>query len=82
LKKILVLTALAMVTSLYAANAFAGSHPHDHHGFFIGFNLGGGTADISVPDGEDTDREWGGAGEQRVDSGVGRMTGVRPGRDA
>jgi len=70
LKKILVLTALAMVTSLYAANAFAGSHPHDHHGFFIGFNLGGGTADISVPDGEDTDREWGGAANLRLGGAI------------
>lgn len=64
------LAASLLAISMYAGSAVAGSHPHDHHGFFLGFNLGGGTADISVPDGEDTDREWGGVGNFRIGGAI------------
>ena len=33
-------------TAMSVGSAFAGSHPQDHHGFFIGFNLGAGTAQV------------------------------------
>lgn len=54
---------------LAAGSAFAGKYPHDHRGFFIGFNLGGGTADINVDD-ADTDREWGGTGNFRLGGAI------------
>ena len=58
-----------VVMPMLASPAQAGSHPHDRSGFFIGFNLGGGTADINV-DNFDTDREWGGAGNFRLGGAI------------
>ena len=59
----------ALATALYAGTAFAGSNPQDHHGFFIGFNLGAGTAQIKS-DGDTSDHEWGGAGNFRLGGAV------------
>ena len=58
-----------LATLVSAGTAFAGSHPQDHHGFFIGFNLGAGTADVSAS-GESSDREWGGAADFRLGGAV------------
>ena len=54
-----------LALAISAGTANAGKYPHDHHGFFIGFNLGAGTADVST-DGADTDREWGGSANFRA----------------
>src|SRR5262245_39509283 len=63
------LVVAALATSLYAGTAFAGKYPQDHHGFFIGFNLGAGTAQITN-DGESSDHEWGGAGNFRLGGAI------------
>ncbi|HEX6942597.1 MAG TPA: outer membrane beta-barrel protein [Gemmatimonadaceae bacterium] len=57
------------MTLLPAGSAWAGKYPNDHHGFFIGFNLGAGTADINT-DGADTDREWGGCANFRAGGAI------------
>lgn len=69
MKAIQMLVVAALATSLYAGSAIAGAYPHDHHGFFIGFNLGAGTAQIKN-DGESSDHEWGGAGNFRLGGAV------------
>ncbi len=69
MKTIHTLAVAALATSLFAGTAFAGSHPQDHNGFFIGFNLGAGTAQIKN-DGESSDREWGGAGNFRLGGAI------------
>jgi hypothetical protein len=61
--RLLALGALLMGASAGAAQA---ANPHQRSGFFIGFNLGAGTADISSDEFGDTDREWGGAGNFRL----------------
>ena len=65
--RLVVLAALLVVLSV--GSAFAGKYPHAHNGFFIGFNLGAGTADINVDD-VDTDREWGGAANFRAGGAI------------
>jgi hypothetical protein len=60
--------ALALV--LAAGAAVAGDNPHTHGGFFIGFNLGAGSADVTIPGVEDTDREWGAAGNFRLGGAI------------
>lgn len=70
MKAIRILAVAAFAIVLYAASASAGKYPHDHHGFFLGFNLGGGTADISVPELDDSDREWGGAANLRLGGAI------------
>ena len=57
--------AVLMVLCASTGLALAGQ-PHERNGLFLGFNLGAGTADISADSGEDTDREWGGAGNFRI----------------
>ena len=69
MRAIQMLVVATLATSLYAGNAVAGAYPHDHHGFFIGFNLGAGTAQIKN-DGESSDHEWGGAGNFRLGGAV------------
>ena len=69
MKTIHVFATAALAISLCAGSAFAGSHPQDHHGFFLGFNLGAGTAQIKS-DGESSDHEWGGAGNVRLGGAV------------
>jgi len=65
-----VVAAIALATTFCARNAVAGKYPQDHHGFFIGFNVGAGTADVSTSGGGDSDREWGGAGNFRLGGAV------------
>jgi len=69
LKSIHLGSAVALATWVCAGAAFAGSHAQDHHGFFLGFNLGAGTAEVSSG-GESSDREWGGAGNFRLGGAV------------
>ena len=69
MKTISMLAATSLAIALSAGTAFAGSHPQDHHGFFIGFNLGAGTAQIKSG-GESSDHEWGGAGNFRLGGAV------------
>ena len=69
MKFIHVCATAALACFLCAGSAFAGSHPQDHHGFFIGFNLGAGTAQVKS-DGESSDHEWGGAGNFRLGGAV------------
>jgi hypothetical protein len=52
-----------------SAGASWAAHPHHRGGFFLGFNLGGGTADVNVEN-ADTDREWGGAGNLRIGGAI------------
>ena len=66
MKRVIWAAVTMMLVSLSAGNVLAGSNPHTRSGFFIGFNVGGGTADITIPNGSDTDREWGGAGNFRL----------------
>lgn len=46
------------------------AQPHQRSGFFIGFNLGAGNAEISVPDVGDSDRAWGGAADFRLGGAI------------
>jgi hypothetical protein len=62
--------AIALAASLYAGTASAGSLPHDHDGFFIGFNLGMSNADFSTDQGGDPGREVGGAANFRLGGAV------------
>lgn len=59
------------VLALAAPAAIAGDDPHTRSGFFIGFNVGAGTADVTVPGVGDTDREWGGAADFRLGGAIG-----------
>jgi len=55
-----------LVMPLASGVSRAGDHPHQRSGFFIGFNVGAGSADIGFSDAEDTDREWGGNANFRL----------------
>jgi len=46
-----------LVCTLFAADAAAGTHPHSRKGFFMGFGLGGGIANVDLVgvSGEDTE---------------------------
>ena len=70
MRKTRLIVTLVAALSCTAGVAWAGQHPHDHTGFFIGFNLGAGSADISIPNFVDTDREWGGAGNFRIGGAI------------
>jgi hypothetical protein len=69
MKTIRVLAAGIVAVMACSGVAFAGSHPQDHHGFFIGFNLGAGTAQIKNDSGS-SEHEWGGAGNLRLGGAV------------
>ena len=65
------IAALAAAALLMAApeTARAGDHPHDRNGFLLGFNLGGGSAEVEWETEDATlssDRESGGAGNLRL----------------
>lgn len=62
--------AAVLALMLVPGAARAGDNPHKHSGFFIGFNLGAGTADATIPGAEDTDREWGGSGNLRLGGAI------------
>lgn len=64
------LAAIAILSLLVSGVAWAGDNPHHHGGFFIGFNLGAGTADVTVPSEGDADREWGAAADFRLGGAV------------
>jgi hypothetical protein len=64
------LLALGVLMSAFGASVVHAAQPHHRGGFFIGFNLGAGTADISSDEFEDTDREWGGAGNFRLGGAI------------
>jgi hypothetical protein len=70
LKVICMFAASALALSMYAGSAVAGGHPHDHNGFFLGFNLGGGTADMSVPGAGNSDRQGGGVANLRIGGAI------------
>jgi hypothetical protein len=70
MKHIVLVTTAVAATMMSCGVSWAGSHPNTHTGFFIGFNLGAGSADISVPSGSSTDREWGGAADFRLGGAV------------
>ncbi|MCP4573101.1 MAG: porin family protein [bacterium] len=57
-------TVLFLIVLLFASTALAG-RPHERDGFVIGFNLGGGTAQVK-PDDAPKDDTGGGAGAFRL----------------
>lgn len=57
--KSVIFVTIAMLSSLGSAVSRAGDYPHERHGLFIGFNLGAGSADVTIPAAGDTDSEWG-----------------------
>ncbi len=64
-----VAVAVLTVSSMHSVS-WAGSHPHERNGFFLGFNLGGGSADVSFKGFESDGREGGGNANFRLGGAI------------
>src|SRR5438045_755953 len=69
MKLLHVLAGASFAMLLGPVTSLAGSHPQNHHGFFLGFNAGPGAADVRFSEGESV-RQSGGAANLRIGGAV------------
>jgi hypothetical protein len=70
MKLLHVLAGASLAMLLGPVTSLAGSYPQKHHGFFFGFNAGGGVASVRYTATGETDRQPGGAMNIRIGGSV------------
>jgi hypothetical protein len=63
MKIIHVLAGASFAMLLGPVTTFAGSYPQKHHGFYMGFSVGGGVGDVRFAEGQ-SERNTGGRGKR------------------